>query len=117
MADESVGERLTERQAQVLKAVRALGDPAIHPELKGALPGLKQSEIFRVLVALEEKGLVRSSGFDRLLVYTPRVRWVAVDRGREVEPIIDAATARALNAGQTDLRSILLGGNGGRRPR
>jgi DNA-binding IclR family transcriptional regulator len=53
--------RLTDRQVAVLAAVERLGRPTL-PDLRYEFPHLAPSLVYRVLVSLEKKGLIESSG-------------------------------------------------------
>ena len=65
--------KLTDRQVAVLAAIERLGSPTL-PELRGQLTALAPSVIYRVIEALERRGLVIERGYGA-------VRFVAVRRG------------------------------------
>jgi DNA-binding IclR family transcriptional regulator len=66
--------RLTDRQIAVLAAIERLGNPTL-PELRGQFTSLAASEIYRVIEALERRGLVAKTGYSA-------IRFVAVRRGQ-----------------------------------
>ena len=85
------------RQRQVLEALTRLGEATI-PDLRGHLPGLAPSEIYRVLQALMRKNLVSSSG-NSSQVYLGGVLFWPRGRARGIDEQLEVIDAELREAG------------------